>query len=159
MKALLALLALLAAGCSAAAPASSGDPFSDEEARLRAEAALLSLADSIFAAARARDADRFAGYFSSRPGFVYLINTRRIDSREGLRAAFTAMLGRQQSFEPRWGARSVQVLTPAAGVLTGNFETQARRANGEAWEARGVVSFVAMLEPGGWRVVHWHTTE
>lgn len=123
------------------------------------ETAILALADSVFAAARARDAERFARMFSGRPDFVYLINTRLLPSRDSVRATFAAMLSRQQRFEPRWGSRSVQIISPSVAILTGAFETVAQRASGESWAANGVVTFVAVREPNGWRIVNWHTTE
>lgn len=121
--------------------------------------AVLALSDSILAAAGDRDAERFASYFSEGPGFRYLINTRQIESRAALHTTFKAMLGRQQIFRPTWQARTVQALTPGAAILTGTFVTQAQRLNGEEWSASGVVTLVALKEPGGWRVVHWHTSE
>jgi uncharacterized protein (TIGR02246 family) len=123
------------------------------------ETAILALADSLFAAAQARDAYRFASMFSGRPDFVYLINTRLLPSRDSVRATFAGMLSRQQRFEPKWGSRSVQIISPSIAILTGAFETVAQRASGESWEANGVVTFVAVKEPNGWRIVNWHTTE
>lgn len=148
----LVLITLVFTGCAAARS-------STPDAAAVVEAALLELSDSVFAAARARDADRFASHFSDRQDFVYLINTRRITSRDSLRTVFANMLQRQRRFEPRWVSRNVQVLTSLAGVLTGEFETQARRTNGESWQARGVVTFAATRGRDGWRIVNWHTTE
>ena len=122
-------------------------------------AAVLALSDSILAAAGDRDAERFAGYFSERAGFRYLINARQIESQAALRETFAAMLRRQQLFRPAWRTRSVEVLTPAIAILTGTFATEARRLSGEAWSASGTVTFVALREPNGWRVVNWHTSE
>lgn len=121
--------------------------------------AVLALSDSILAAAGDRDAARFAGYFSDRPGFRYLINANQLESRAAVHAAFEAMLRRQQVFRPSWHSRSVQVLTPEIAILTGTFSTQARRVNGEEWAASGAVTFVAVKESAGWRVAHWHTSE
>ncbi len=123
------------------------------------ETAILAIADSIFAAARARDADRFASFFSDRPDFAYVINTRRLGSRDALHATFRSMLSRQLTFEPRWGPRTVQTLTSHIGVFTGEFETRAKRVDGEEWTASGVVTFVAVRDSLGWRVVNWHTSE
>jgi uncharacterized protein (TIGR02246 family) len=139
-------------------------PSVERPARVAAPAettqtAVLALADSVFAAARARDAERFASMFSGRSDFVYLINTRMLPSRDSVRATFAGMLSRQQRFEPTWGARSVQVLSPSVGVLTGAFRTTAQRLSGEVWEAEGVITFVALRQPDGWKVVNWHTTE
>lgn len=120
---------------------------------------ILALSDSILAAAGARNADRFASYFSDRPGFRYLINTTQLESRQALLTAFDAMLRRQQVFRPTWGSRSVQIVSPDLAILTGTFSTQARRVSGEEWTASGVVTFVALREGDGWRVVNWHTTE
>ena len=131
----------------------------DAQAKTTAEKAVLALADDIFAAARARDANRFASFFSDRPGFAYLINKRRLDSVQMLHDTFASMLGRQSAFEPRWGARQVQLLSPSIAVVTGQFQTEARRLEGDAWRAEGMITFVAVLEPSGWRVVNWHTTE
>jgi uncharacterized protein (TIGR02246 family) len=128
-------------------------------AGVEAEAAIMALADSVFAAARARDADRFASLLSGRPDFVYLINKRLLPSRDSVRATFAGMLSRQQRFEPVWGSRNVQIISPSAGVLTGEFQTVAQRQSGERWEAKGVVTFVAVKERDGWRVINWHTTE
>jgi uncharacterized protein (TIGR02246 family) len=122
-------------------------------------AALLQLADGVFAAARDRDADGFVASFSDRPDFRYLINTRVLPSRDSVRATFAGMLANQQHFDPAWGARHVQVVSPDVGVLTGAFETMARQRNGQTWEARGVITFVAARETQGWRVVNWHTSE
>ena len=121
--------------------------------------AVLALSDSVLAAAGDRNAARFAGYFSDRPGFRYLINTRQLDSRETLRTTFEAMLRRQQVFRPTWHERSVQVVSPQVAILTGTFSTEARKADGDAWTARGVVTFVAVRERETWRVAHWHTSE
>ena len=148
----LAFVVFFAACSQAARPGSNAELRSSEQA-------ILALADSILAAARARDPDRFVSFFSDRPDFVYLINTRRFTSRDSLRATFASMLGRQQNFDPRWGDRLVQMLNGATGVFTGDFETHARRVTGEPWTARGVVTFAAVRESRGWRVVNWHTTE
>jgi uncharacterized protein (TIGR02246 family) len=142
--------------CSTGVPDSSAREVPATEA---AEIAILALADSVFAAARARDAEQFASMFSRRPDFVYLINTRLLPSRDSVRATFSGMLSRQQRFEPVWGDRRVQVISPSAGILTGAFQTVAQRQSGETWEAEGIVTFVAVREPNGWRVVNWHTTE
>jgi uncharacterized protein (TIGR02246 family) len=156
MRRLMACLSLSLAACSVPAIPSSAATTSQHEA---VTAALLHLADSVFAAARDRDADRFVTYFSDRPDFRYLINTRVLPSRDSLRATFAGMLANQQQFDPSWGARHVQVVSPDVGVLTGTFETMARRRDGRTWEARGIVTFVAARETQGWRVVNWHTTE
>ena len=121
--------------------------------------AVLALSDSILAAAGDRDAERFATYFADRSGFRYLINATQIDSPAALRAAFDAMLQRQQVFRPAWRSRTVQVLTAEIAILTGTFSTQARRVNGEEWTASGAVTFVALRELDRWRVVNWHTSE
>jgi uncharacterized protein (TIGR02246 family) len=150
---LAAFLAVAASCSSAPAPTTSRSrtpPASD---------AIAALAGDILAAARARDADRFGSYFSRRSDFVYLINTRRISSRDSLQATFAGMLSRQRRFEPQWTDRTVQVLSQNAGIFTGAFETRAEPVTGEPWHARGVVTFVAVRENGGWRVVNWHTTE
>lgn len=157
MKLLAVLLALSLHACSAMTTSSGAVP--GRVGSSAQNAALLELADSIFAAARARDADRFSSFFSTRTDFVYLINRRRISSREALRTTFHSMLSGQAEFDVRWGERMVQVLTPDTGVITGEFRTTARRVNGEEWKASGVVTFVAVREAAGWRVVHWHTTE
>lgn len=156
MRPLTVLLALMLHACSARAPQPQTLTAVKSAAQ---EVALLELADSILAAARARDADRFASYFSTRPDFVYLINKRRLASRDAVRTTFHTMLSRQEVFDVHWGERTVQVLTPTSGVLTGEFRTKARRINGEDWEASGVVTFAAVRETAGWRVVNWHTTE
>ena len=148
----LAIVVCFAACSQASRPARSAELRTSEQA-------ILALADSILAAARARDPDRFVSFFSDRPDFVYLINTRRFTSRDSLRATFASMLGRQQSFDPRWGDRIVQMLGGTSGVFTGDFETRAQRVTGEPWTARGVVTFTAVREARGWRVVNWHTTE
>jgi ketosteroid isomerase-like protein len=121
--------------------------------------AIVALADDILAAASARDADRFASFFSGRPEFVYLINTRRIISRDSLRATFAGMLSRQRRFEAGWTDRGVQMLSEDVGMFTGAFETRAEPITGEPWQVRGVVTFAAVRESVGWRVVNWHTTE
>lgn len=149
---------VLAFGVFLVACSTAARPDSSTELRT-SEQAILALADSILAATRARDPDRFVSFFSDRPGFVYLINTRRFTSRDSLRATFATMLGRQQSFDPRWGDRTVQMIGGTSAVFTGDFETRAQRVTGEAWTARGVVTFTAVREARGWRVVNWHTTE
>ena len=149
-------LTMLCFACSA--PAGGHDPQKPAPAP-EAETAILALADSAFAAARARDPGRFAAVFSDRPDFVYLINTRLLPSRDSVRSTFAGMLSRQRRFEPVWGTRTVQVLSPGAGVLTGGFRTSAERQSGESWGAEGVVTFVAVREPDGWKIVNWHTTE
>jgi uncharacterized protein (TIGR02246 family) len=141
-------------GCSGLTPAPT-----PPERFLDPTPAVLALSDSILAAAGDRDAERFAGYFSDRSGFRYLINANQLESRAALRAAFGAMLQRQQVFSPAWHSRSVEVLTPEIAILTGTFSTQARRLNGEEWTASGAVTFVAVEEEHGWRVVNWHTSE
>lgn len=145
---------VVTASCSFAPARSSSESQTSSEA-----AAIIALAEDILAAARIRDADRFASFFSARPDFVYLINTRRIASRDSLRATFAGMLSRQRRFEPRWTNRGVQMLSQDVGVFTGVFETRAEPVNGEPWGAHGVVTFAAVRESGGWRVVNWHTTE
>lgn len=120
---------------------------------------VLELADDIFAAARARNAQRFASFFADDPQFVYLINTRQLGSRREVESTFASMLERQTSFDPQWGNRAVRMLTPAIGLLTGEFTTTARRVNGEEWRLSGAVTFVAVRSIEGWRVVNWHTSE
>jgi hypothetical protein len=148
---------LVLTGC-----ASTGRAPNAESQRLsgvNTEAELIELADSVFSAARARNAERFASYFLDRPGFVYLINKRQLTSVAELRNTFTSMLARQRSFEPRWGSRRIQMISPTAGILTGEFVTKAERSDGEPWGASGIVTFVAVREAVGWRVVSWHTSE
>ena len=156
MKPIVCLLLLLT-GCAPASHTSTA--ASQDRAEVNAEAQLIELADSVFSAARARDAERFASYFLDRPGFAYLINKRRLSSVAEVRDTFRSMLARQRSFEPRWGSRRVQVIQPTAGIVTGDFATRAERSDGGAWEASGVVTFVAVREAAGWRVVSWHTSE
>lgn len=148
------VVVLVLTACSAPAV----QPLSTARA-LAAEEAVLELADSILAAARARDAERFASFFSHRPGFVYLINTRRLSSPEEVRSVLGAMLARQEVFDVRWGERDVQLLASGIAIVTGDFTTRARRRDGTTWEASGVVTFVAAREPAGWRVVSWHGSE
>lgn len=125
-----------------------------------AEAAVTALADSILAAARARDADRFAAYFEPGEGVVYVLNTTtRLSSRAALRDAFRGLLARQREFDPRWADRRVQVLSPGVAVFTGTFRTTARDTSGAPWGARGVVTFAARRGAVGWHVVNWHTSE
>ncbi|HEX6307470.1 MAG TPA: SgcJ/EcaC family oxidoreductase [Longimicrobiales bacterium] len=155
MKPMTACALLIAAACSGPGSQSSVEPSEPVDQ----ETALHELADSILAAARARDANRFAGFFSNRPDFVYLINTRHLTSRDTLRDTFARMLERQQRFEPVWRTRHVQILSADIDVVTGLFDTSAQQQTGEEWQASGVVTFVAMREPDGWRVVNWHTTE
>lgn len=151
---LCASAALVACSTPAAQPRESLPP--DEAST---EAAILQLAEDVFAAARARDAEKFANFFSGRPGFAYLINTRVLPSRDSLRSTFAGMLSRQRRFEPTWSSRHVQIVSPDVGILTGLFQTDAQRQNGEEWQARGSVTFVAVKEPSGWRIVNWHTSE
>lgn len=148
------MLGLGLAACSA--PRRAGTRDADP---LGPEAAVAALADSILAAARARDADRFATYFQPGEELVYVLNTRRLSSQAALRDAFRAMLGRQQEFDPRWADRRVQVLAPGVAVFTGAFRTTARDTSGAPWSARGIVTFAARRDPAGWRVVNWHTSE
>jgi ketosteroid isomerase-like protein len=105
------------------------------------------------------NAERFVTYFSDRSDFVYLINTRHIGTRDSVHAAFANLLSAHERFEPTWGTRQVQILSDRIGVLTGFFETTAQERTGEQWETRGIVTFVAVKEPDGWRIVNWHTTE
>lgn len=155
-RTLVAVVLLSLGACSTAAPVSSRAQVAPTA---NVESAILALSDSIFAAARARDADRFASFFSDRPDFVYLINTRRVESRDALQATFRSMLSRQSVFDPQWGVRSVQVLSPQIGVLRADFSTRAQPLSGAAWAASGVVTFVAVRDSLGWRVVNWHTSE
>lgn len=148
------LLPWLLAGCHAAQPAAS--PRASASA---AEASVLLLADSILAAARARDADRFAAHFAPGDELRYVFNTRAPVGQVALRSAFRAMLARQVRFDPRWTDRQVQVLAPDAAVFTGAFRTAARDTTGREWGALGVVTFVARQGPSGWKVVNWHTSE
>ena len=127
--------------------------------RAAPELAVAALADSILAAARARDVDRFVAYFQPGEDLVYVLNTSRLSSQAAVREAFRALLGRQREFNPRWTDQRVQVLAPGAAVFTGAFRTTARDTSGAVWGAQGVVTFAARLEPGGWRVVNWHTSE
>lgn len=150
------LLVLLTDGASASC-ASNAASFHQPD--VSAEAQVIGLADSVFSAARARDAERFATYFLDRPGFVYLINKRQLNSVAELRSTFTGMLARQRLFEPRWTNRRVQMISPTAGIFTGEFVTKAERSDGEAWGASGVVTFVAVRVEVGWRVASWHTSE
>jgi uncharacterized protein (TIGR02246 family) len=152
----LTICASLAVACS---PPEPQDLSSLPANTAAVEASLLALADSIFAAARSLDADGFVSHFSGRADFVYLINTRQLGPRDSVRAAFARLLAEHERFEPTWGTRHVQVLSDSVGVLTGEFETVAQEHAGEQWEASGVVTFVAVQEPTGWRVVNWHTTE
>jgi hypothetical protein len=153
---LIASLLMLLTGCVSARPSNSA---LHRRSDANPESRLIELADSVFSAARARNAERFASYFLDRPGFVYLINKRQLNSVAELRDTFTTMLARQRLFEPRWGNRSVQMINATAGIVTGEFATKAERSNGEAWQASGIVTFVAVREAVGWRVVSWHTSE
>ena len=156
MKPITCLLFLLT-GCASASHNSNA--ASQRQSEADTEAQLIELADSVFAAARARNAERFASYFLDRPGFVYLINKRQLNSVAELRNTFTSMLARQRLFEPRWVNRRVLLINPTAGIFTGEFATKAERSDGEAWAASGIVTFVAVREASGWRVVSWHTSE
>jgi ketosteroid isomerase-like protein len=143
-----------------AACGAPGRAASSEAERAAAAAAVTALADSILAAARARDADRFAAYFEPGEELVYVLNTTtRLSSQAALRDAFRGLLARQRAFDPRWADRRVQVLSPGAAVFTGAFRTTARDTSGAPWGARGVVTFAARRGAAGWRVVNWHTSE
>ena len=156
MKPIVCLLFLLT-GCASAKHAAN--TASQRQSEVNAQAQVIELADSVFAAARARNAERFASYFLDRPGFVYLINKRQLNSVAELRNTFTSMLARQRLFEPRWGNRRVQMINASASIFTGEFTTKAERSDGEAWGASGIVTFVAVREAVGWRVASWHTSE
>lgn len=157
MKPITCLLLFLWTGCASAKHGSS--PASHRQSEVDTEAQLIELSDSVFSAARARNAERFASYFLDRPGFVYLINKRQLYSVAELRNTFTGMLARQRLFEPQWGNRRVQMINSISGILTGEFATRAERTDGETWGASGIVTFVAVRESAGWRVVSWHTSE
>ena len=152
-------LGCLLIAVAACAPQAARTAASSSASALNSQSAIHDLAEAIFAAARSRDAHRFASYFSDRADFVYLINTRQITSRDSLRATFDRMLSQQRRFEPEWRSLHVQVLADQIAVGTGAFHSTAQRQTGGEWEASGVITFVAMMEPGGWRVVNWHTTE
>jgi uncharacterized protein (TIGR02246 family) len=157
VKSMCFVVTLLCAFVASAQPADTSDrSFGTQTPE---SAAVLELADAIFAAARERDAHRFASYFADDPQFVYLINTRKLASRREVESTFASMLGRQTAFDPQWGNRAVRMLTPAIGLLTGEFTTTARRLSGEEWRVSGAVTFVAVLTTDGWRVVNWHTSE
>jgi uncharacterized protein (TIGR02246 family) len=157
VKSMLFVVALLCALVASAHPAdTSAGSFGTQTLD---SAMVLELADDIFAAARARNAQRFANFFADDPQFVYLINTRQLGSRREVESTFASMLSRQTSFDPQWGNRAVRMLTPAIGLLTGEFTTTARRVNGEEWRRSGAVTFVAVRTIDGWRVVNWHTSE
>lgn len=151
------VVALLCALMASMQPADASARSSG--AQTSESAAVLELADAIFAAARARDAQRFASFFADDPEFVYLINTRKLSSRREVESTFASMLGRQTAFDPQWSDRAVRMLTPAVGLLTGEFTTTARRLNGEEWRVSGAVTFVALRTSDGWRVINWHTSE
>jgi hypothetical protein len=151
------ILFVFLTGCASATNDANSGTFQAPDAV--AHAALIELADSVFAAARSRSAERFASYFLDAPGFAYLINKRQLKSVAELRETFSRMLASQQSFEPRWGDRRVQMINATAGIVTGEFSTSAVRSNGESWGASGVITFVALRDRTGWRVVNWHTSE
>jgi uncharacterized protein (TIGR02246 family) len=153
MRTLLLLFCLLLNPFLAPPPAASPAPAQNDRD------AILDLADRIFAAARSRDAKQFASFFSDDPPCIYLINQRVLHTRAVVERTFAAMLERQSVFDPQWGERSVQLLTPTAAVLTGSFTTAARRVTGEAWQATGAVTFVAIRRGDDWQVVNWHTSE
>ena len=48
----------------------------------------------------------------------------------------------------------LDLVTPPVHIKAGP-----QRVTGEPWTARGVVTFTAVREARGWRVVNWHTTE
>jgi uncharacterized protein (TIGR02246 family) len=123
------------------------------------ESTVAALADSILAAARARDAGRFVAHFAPGEQLRYVLNTRAPIGRDALRDAFGGMLARQASFDPRWTDAQVQVVSPEVAVFTGAFRTAARDTSGRAWGAQGIVTFVARHGPSGWLVVNWHTSE
>lgn len=121
--------------------------------------AVLELADRVFAAARARDGKRFASFFSEDPPCVYVLNRRTLRTKAVVEDTFVNLLQRQRRFDPQWSERTVQLLGPGIGILTGTFSTTAERVSGEAWQVSGTVTFVAIRGPEGWRVVNWHTSE
>lgn len=148
------LLALQLPACRAVrTPPPAGDDAAAVAAQVRA------LADSVLAAARARDVDRFAAHFAPGDELRYVLNTRAPIGQAALRAAFGGMLARQASFEPRWLDGQVQLLAHDAAVFTGAFRTAARDTTGRAWGASGIVTFAARRGPSGWRIVNWHTSE
>ena len=110
----IACLLFLLTGCGSAQHATN--TASQRQADVNAEAQVIELADNVFSAARARNAARFASYFLDRPGFVYVINKRQLNSVAELRNTFTSMLARQRLFEPRWGNRRVQMINATAGI-------------------------------------------
>ena|SRR5688572_7478716 len=144
-------------GCRAAVGNASGDARAESDART--VAGLAAFADSILAAARARDAARFTGYFAPGQELTYVINTRTLRSHAAVSDAFRSLLAAQREFDVRWTDRHVTLLGPEAAVVTGSFRTAARDTSGTAWAARGVVTFAARRGAAGWRVVHWHTSE
>lgn len=152
LVALLPLASLLACGMPRPLPA-PGPGVAEAESRV------VALADSILAAARARDAERFAAHFAPGDELRYVLNTRPPIAQAALREAFRGMLARQASFDPRWTDRQVQVVAPDVAVFTGAFRTAARDTTGRAWGAQGIVTFVARQGAAGWLVVNWHTSE
>ena len=147
------LLGVIACTVSGAPRPADTDAAADERA-------VTALAESVLVAARARDAERFASYFAPGDELVYLLNTTsRLSSQAALRDAFRRVLGRQQSFDPQWTDRRVQILSPGAAVFTGAFGTAARDTSGARWAVRGVVTFAARRGAAGWRIVNWHTSE
>jgi hypothetical protein len=149
--------AVLVAGCRATASGTGGRDGTQSDSS--AVAGLAAFADSILAAARARDPARFTGYFAPGDQLTYVINTRTLRSHAALSTAFRSLLGAQREFDVRWTDRHVAPLGPGGAVFTGGFQTSARDTSGAAWSARGVVTFAARREAAGWRVVQWHTSE
>ena len=148
---------VLVTGCRATASGTGGSVGT--EADSSAGAGLAAFADSILAAARARDPARFTGYFAPGDQLTYVINTRTLRSHAALSTAFRSLLGAQREFDVRWTDQHVAPLGPGAAVFTGGFQTAARDTSGAAWSARGVVTFAGRREAAGWRVVQWHTSE
>jgi hypothetical protein len=149
--------ALLLTSCRAPAVVAGGGIGAESDSAAVAE--LAAFADSILAAARARDPARFTGYFAPGEELTYVINTRTLRSHAALSAAFRSLLGAQREFDVRWTDRHVALVTPGAAVFTGGFRTAARDTSGAPWGARGVVTFTAQRGAKGWRVVQWHTSE
>lgn len=133
-----------------------GAPSQTEE---EAAAEIEGVADSVVAAANARDADRFAAHFHAGPGLTYALNMRRIGSHDSLRQMLGDYLGRQEELTAAWTERRALMLSPDVAVFTGRLRVASRDGAGARREEDQLVTFTARRHPRGWRIVSWHASE
>ncbi len=144
----LALVVAVAAGCAkpAATPLTEAD-------RAAIRDSVTAAMRTYEAAIKARDVDRVLGHYVQTPQFR-LVDNETVYSYDALRPMVQQLFGSLRNYEGGFGTIHVNALTRDVALADAPYTDVYTDTTGAVTRVRGMVTWVWVHGPDGWRIVH-----